>query len=167
MSRTFKLVMIVTVALFLVILAAGTTRASEEPQIVRVVLRDYQVETSRFVVTSARPVQFVIANVGTLAHQFLVQPMTRNDATAADHAPVIAAGTLRTVQTVLSPGVYRIECAVKDHVERGMFSAIASETAPQVVFAMPIQSWFPLLMFVLGCVYIISDSVGLRLTWNK
>ncbi len=164
MSRTFKLVVIVTVALFLVILAAGTTRASEEPQIVRVLMKEYVVQASQFVVATDRPVKFVVVNADAFPHQFVLQPMSRAESAPTDDAPVIGAGTLRTIQMLLSPGIYRIECGIKDHVERGMFSAIAAETTPRVTFSLPPLTWLPLLIFVFGATYIIADSAGVRIT---
>jgi hypothetical protein len=56
-----------------------------------------------------------------------------------------------------------VYCDLLNHSERGMVSAIAVETTPHSAFPIPINGLIASLIFVIGCVYIIGDSIGLRL----
>lgn len=163
MTRTLKVLIAVTVVLFLAFAVAGNTRASEDLQIVRVTLKDYRVEMSQFVVTPGKTVQFLVANDGSLAHKFGVQPYVGAGAADLD-APVIAPGTTRTIQHTFTPGVYRVACAGWDHAERGMVNALAAQVTPQKALPMRMDLIVPVLALVLGSAYILGDSLGLRLT---
>lgn len=163
MTRTFKALIAVTVVVFLAFAVAGNTRASADPQIVRVTLKDYQVELSQFVVTPGKTIQFLVANDGSLAHRFSVQPYVGASAANLEDAPVIAPGTTRTVQHTFSPGVYRVACAAWDHAERGMVNALVAETTRERAFPLRMDLVIPVLALVLGSTYILGDSLGLRL----
>ena len=84
-----------------------------------------------------------------------------NESTADE--PVIGARTTRTIERKLAAGVYRVYCDLLNHSERGMVSAIAVETTPHSAFPIPLNGLVSLLIFVLGCTYIIGDSMGFRL----
>ncbi len=163
MTRTFKILIAVTVVAFLVFAFAANTRASVEPQVVRATLDDFNMDLSQFTVAPGKPVTFVVTNEGTLSHQLQVQPFFGASASDVVQGPVIAPGTSRTVQFTLSPGVYRVSCALWDHADRGMVTALAAEATPQKSFPVQMDIIVPLLAFVLGSAYIIGDSLGLRL----
>ncbi|MBI4671996.1 MAG: cupredoxin domain-containing protein [Chloroflexi bacterium] len=164
MTRTFKVVIAVGSLLFLAFFIAGSTRASDEPQIIHVTLQDDQVKLSQFVVTPGRVVKFVITNQGALSHQFVVQPFASAGASKVEDAPVIAAGTTWTIQYTLSPGIYRVACSLRDHAEKGMVNVLAADVARPLTIPMNMEFVLPILALVLGSAYIIGDSLGLRLT---
>ena len=162
MTLTLKVLIGLAITLIAVFAVAGSTYASQEPQTVRVDLTDNQVRVSQFVVAAARPIKFEIANEGTIPHHLVVRPMSAEAAIVGDE-PVIGARTTRTIERKLAAGVYRVYCDLANHSERGMVSAIAVETTPHSVFPIPLNGLVSLLIFVLGCVYIIGDSMGFRL----
>lgn len=164
MTRTFKVLIAAVVVLFLVFAFFGNTQASVEPQIVRVTLTDYKVELSRFAVTPGRPVQFVVDNQGTMSHHFVVQPYVETKMANPEEETVIGAGTTRTVQRTLTPGVYRVECDAWDHAARGMVNTLAAEVTVQSTLPIRMDFVIPILALIFGSVYIIGDSMGLRLT---
>ncbi len=163
MTRTLKVLIAVAIVVFLAFVFVGSTGASVEPQVVRVTLKDYQIGLSQFLVTPGKAVTLVIVNEGDLPHQLAVQRYADTNANVAA-SPVIGSHTAREIQLTLAPGVYRIACVQWDHAERGMVNVVAADTVRST--AMPIQMDFviPLLGLVLGSVYIIGDSIGLRLT---
>jgi uncharacterized cupredoxin-like copper-binding protein len=167
MTRTFKALVALALLLFLVFVIAGTTPASAEPQTVHVTLKDYAVSLSQFVVTSDRAVRFVVDNQSSLPHRLAMQPMSNVAGSNSDDEPVIAPGTIRTLQHTFSPGVYRIVCLTTDHAGKGMLTVFAAE--PVRPSASPIRMDFaiPFLVFVLGSVWILADSAGLRLIRTK
>ncbi len=166
MTRIVKFALIVTTGLFLALSVLGVTRVPEEPQVVYVTLKDFSIQASQFVVTSERPVRFVVSNQGALPHQFIVRPLAQAKMTNVDDEPMIAPSTRRTFDTTLKPGIYSIECDSKDHLERGMVTAIASEVRWRGGFNPPAGSILPVLLLVIGAIYIIGDSMGFRLIQN-
>ncbi len=164
MTRTLQVLIAVGIVLVLTFLVAGSTGASDEPQIVRVILKDYQVELSQFTVTPGKSVQFVVANQGALAHQFIVEPYVSPVSVGAENVQLIAPGTTWTIQRKLSPGVYRVTCANADHAKQGMVNAMAAQAVPQKTTPIQIDFVVSILAIVLGSVYIIGDTLGMRLT---
>ncbi len=167
MTRTFKALMALALLLFLVFVIAGTTPASAEPQIVHVTLKDYAVDLSQFVVTSDRVVRFVVDNQSSLPHQLAMQRLSNVAASDSAAEPMIGPGTIRTLQHSFQPGVYRIVCLNEDLAGKGMVNIFAAE--PVRPFAPPIRMDFaiPFLALVLGSVWILADSAGLRLIRAK
>lgn len=163
MRHLIRFALIVTVAGFLALSAVGLTRASEEPQVVSVTLREYEVISSQFVVNSARPVRFVVSNLGELPHQLSVRPLAQAKAADAGSQPVIATNMVRTFDATLGPGVYSIECANKNHLAQGMTTNIASEVARRMGFNVPWESLLPVLLIFGGTVFMLGDSLGLRI----
>ena len=163
MTLTLKALIGAVITLIAVFAIVGGTQASEEPQTVHIQLTDSQVHMSQFVVTAGRPVKFEVANEGSIAHHLVIRPMSAPLVTAGNE-PVVGAHTTRTIEQKLAPGIYRISCDLFDHAARGMESAIAAETVSHTAFPIPINGLISLLVFVLGCVYIIGDSLGIRLT---
>ena len=162
MTLTFKVLIGVTIILIAAFTAVTSTGASEDPQLIHVNLTDNQLRVSQFVVAAGRPVKFEIANEGARPHRVLIRPMTDAIVSAGDE-PVIGAHTVRTIEQTLPPGIYRVYCGLIDHADRGMVSAIAAETTPHTGYLIPINGFISLLVFVLGCVFIIGDSLGFRL----
>ena len=163
MTRTFQMLIAVVVVLVLVFALSANTQASVEPQTVRVTLTDYHVDLSQFTVTPGKSVEFMVENQGTLTHQLAIRPYTDSQTANVTDALTIAPGTTRTFQQTLAPGVYRVECVGWDHAERGMVNVIAAETPVQHALPIRMDIVIPLFALVLGSVWIIGDSLGLRL----
>ncbi|MDE3087907.1 MAG: cupredoxin domain-containing protein [Chloroflexota bacterium] len=164
MTRTLKVLIGLAVVLFFAFAFTTNTRASEEPQIVRVTLTDYQVDLSQFTATPGKTIQFLIDNHGSLSHRLVVQPYADAQPANSPDDPVVAPGTMRTIQRTLTAGVYRVECAEWDHAERGMVNVLAVQTPTQKAMPIQVETVIPFLAFVLGSAYIIGDSLGVRLT---
>ena len=128
---------------FLIFGITYNTQASEQPQVVRVNVKDYQVDLSQFVVTSGRTVRFDVENSGTLPHQLTVQALSASTKLPNFDSPVIGPGTSRTVQFTFQPGVYRIVCSVADHVEKGMVNVFAADTVRSASFPLPMNIVIP------------------------
>lgn len=167
MTRTFKALLALALLLFLVFVIAETTPASAEPQIVHVTLRDYAVDLSQFVVTSDRAVRFVVDNQSALPHHLAMQRLSNVAASDPDDEPVIAPGTIRTLQHTFPPGVYRIACLNEDLAGKGMVNIFAAEPVRPLVPPLRMDFAIPFLALVLGSVWIIADSAGLRLIRAK
>jgi|GEM_PF-2806386 hypothetical protein len=167
MTRTFKVLIAMLVVLVLIFAVAGSIGASDEPQLVRVTLKDYQVELSQFTIVPDKKVDFVIANKSAQPHQFILEPYASAEKVNAEQALVIGPGTMWTIQRTLTPGIYRATCAIGEHAKEGMINVLAAQTEPRQ--SLPIQTQFgvSILALVLGCVFIIGDSLGLRLTHSK
>jgi uncharacterized cupredoxin-like copper-binding protein len=167
MTRTLKTLVALALLLFLVFVIAEITPASAEPQTVRVTLKDYAVDLSQFVVSSDRAVRFVVDNQSALPHHLAMQRLSNVAAPDSADEPVIAPGTIRTLQHTFAPGVYQIVCLNGDHATKGMVNVFAAE--PVRPFAPPIRMDFaiPFLVLVLGSVWILADSAGLRLIRGK
>ncbi len=164
MTRTLRVLIAATVILVLVFMVAGTTRASEEPQVVRVTLKDYQIGLSQFTVAPGKAVKFILANQGELSHQVVIQPWSDASMANGIESPVIGSHTSQEVQFTLAPGVYRISCVQWDHADRGMVNVVAADTVHPMTIPVQMDFVIPLLALVLGSAYIIGDSMGLRLT---
>lgn len=163
MTRTFQVLIAVVVVLVLVFALSANTQASVEPQTVHVTLTDYHVDLSQFTVTPGKSVEFMVENQGALTHQLVIRPYANSQTASVAGALTIAAGTTRSFQQTLTPGVYRVECVGWDHAERGMVNAIAAEMPPQRALPIRMDILVPLFALVLGSVWIIGDSLGLRL----
>ena len=163
MTRTFQVLIAVLVVLVLMFALSANTQAAMEPQIVRVTLTDYHVGLSQFTVTPGKAVEFRVENQGALVHQLVVRPYIDAQPANEANALTIAPGTLRTFQQTLAPGVYRVECIGWDHAERGMVNAIAAQTPMSRTLPIRMDFVIPLAALVLGCAWIIGDSLGLRL----
>lgn len=162
MSRGFKVLIAVTAVMAIIFIAAGTTGASVEPQMVRVTLKDYQIGISQFTVLPGKVVTLVVNNQGEMAHQLVVQPYVgANDANTIV-GPVIGAHTSQAFQFTLTPGVYRVECVQTTHAEQGMVSAIAAQTPQAVSFPLDMNFVVSVLGLVLGSAFLIFDSLGFR-----
>ncbi len=167
MTRTFKTLIALAILLFLVLVLAETTPASAEPQTVRVTLRDYAVDLSSFVVASDKAVRFVVDNQSSLPHRLAMQSLSNVAAADSSDEPVIAPGTIRTLQRSFPPGVYRIVCLTGDHADKGMVNTFAAESAQPFAPSLPMEFAIPFLVLVVGCAWILADSAGLRLTRVK
>lgn len=167
MTRTFKTLVVLALLLLLVFVLAETTPASAEPQIVRVTLKDYAVDLSQFVVTSDRAVRFVVDNQSSLPHHLAMQPLSNVAAADAPDEPVIAPGTIRTLEHTFPPGVYRIVCLTGDHAGKGMVNTFAAQVARPLGSPLHMDFAIPFLALVLGSIWILADSAGLRLTRVK
>ncbi len=163
MTRTFQVLIAVVVVLVLVFALSANTQASVEPQTVRVTLTDYHVDLSQFTVAPGKSVEFMVENQGALTHQLAIRPYTDSQPATAADALTIAPGTVRTFKQTLAPGVYRVECVGWDHAERGMVTAIAAETPAARTLPIRMDIIVPLFALVVGSVWIIGDSLGLRL----
>lgn len=163
MTRTFQVLVALVVLVFLAFAVAGGTHASEDPQVVRVTLTDFQVQLSQFTVTPGKPVQFVVTNASSLPHQVVVEPYLASSPAVAQDIPVIGPGTARTVVQTLEAGVYKIECLAWDHANRGMVNVIAADTPRTTNAPLRLDMWIPIAAIVLGAAYIIGDSMGLKL----
>ncbi|MCL5950622.1 MAG: cupredoxin domain-containing protein [Chloroflexi bacterium] len=164
MTRTLRLLIAVVVVILLAFAVAGNTVASVDPQVVDVTLTDSQLNLSQFSVASGKTVRFVVDNQGTMAHQLRIEPYAGSTAENIVNEPVVAPNTSRTFDLTLNPGVYRIECALWDHAERGMTNAIVVNTAQSRTFPIQMDLIIPLMALVAGCIFIIGDTMGLRLT---
>jgi hypothetical protein len=164
MSGAFKVLVAVAVVLLVVFIAAGTTGASVEPQIVRVSLTDYQIGVSQFTVVPDKVVTLVINNQGEMAHHLVIQPYVSANEANTITGPVVGAHTSQTFQVTLAPGVYRMECEQIDHANRGMVTAIAAQTPPTITFPVDVNFVVSVLGLVLGCAFILIDSMGFRFT---
>jgi plastocyanin len=164
MTRTFKVLIGLGLLAFLIFGITRNTQASEQPQVVRVSVKDYQVDLSQFVVTPGRTVRFVVENNGSLPHQLTIQALSSSVTMPNMDNPVIGPGTSRTVQFSLQPGIYRVVCAVADHVEKGMVNVFAADAVRSASFPFPMDIAIPFITLLLGSAFIIGDSVGLRLT---
>lgn len=162
MSRGFKVLMAVTVGMVVIFIAAGTTGASVEPQVVRVTLDDNQIGLSPFTVVPGKAVNLVINNQGDMAHRLRVLPYVGGSESNTILGPVVAAHSAYAFQLTLAPGVYRIECTQTTHAERGMVNAIVAQTP--LAAALPFDMRFALSMLglVLGSAFLIIDSLGWR-----
>ncbi len=163
MTRTFKVLVAVIALLVLVLVVGENTQASDAPQLVSVTLHDYQVSLSQFVVSPGKPIRFVVDNEGMLPHQLVVQALSDGNDVSAQDAPVIAPGTIRTLQYSFKPGVYRIVCDEADHAEKGMVSVFAADATPPPAPSIPMNVLIPMLGLGLGCLLIIGHSLGLSL----
>ncbi len=163
MTRTFQVLIAVLVVLVLVFVLSANTQASMEPQTVHVTLTDYHVDLSQFTVTPGKAVEFMVENQGALTHQLVIRPYVDMKPADAAGALTIAPGTTRTFQQTLAPGVYRVEGIGWDHAERGMVNAIAAETPAPRTLPIRMDIIVPLFALVVGSVWIIGDSLGLRL----
>lgn len=162
MTLTLKVLIGVAIILVVLFSVAGSTQASAEPQTVHIQITDSQVHLTQFVVAADRPIKFEISNEGTIAHHLIIRPMSASVPRAGDE-PVVGAHTTRTIEEKLAPGIYRISCDLYDHAVRGLESAIAVESTPHNAFPISNSGLVSLVGFVLGCVYIIGDSLGIRL----
>lgn len=162
MTLTLKVLIGVAIILVALFAVAGRTQASAEPQTVHIQLTDSQVHVSQFVVAADRPIRFEVSNEGTIAHHLVIQPMAAS-VPSAGNEPVVGAHTTQTIEERLTPGIYRISCDLFDHAVRGLESAIAVEATPHNAFPISNAGLVSLVGFVLGCVYIIGDSLGFRL----
>ncbi len=164
MTRTLRLLIAIVVVFLLAFAIVGNTGASVEPQVLDVTLTDSQVSLSQFSVAPGKSVRFVVDNRGTMAHQLRIEPYVGATAGSTIDEPVVAPNTIRTFDLTLSPGVYRIECSLWDHAERGMANALAVQSSPSRTFPVQMNMLIPLMALVAGCIFIIGDSLGLRLT---
>ncbi len=164
MRRTFRILIALGGVLFLALAIVGTTRASDEPQIIRVTLKDYHIELSKFTFMPGKAIEFLVANEGTMPHRFIVESYAGANAGNVTEAPVIAANTSRTIQQTFAPGIYRVSCDAWDHAARGMTNAFAVEAPSQQTIPVRMEFIIPLLALVLGSTYILWDSLGLSLT---
>lgn len=162
MTLTFKVLIGVTLILVAAFSVVTSTGASADPQIVHVSLTDTQMRLSQFVVAADRPVRFEVTNEGTLAHSLSVRPMTAPISDTGNEL-VIGARTMQIINQTLPAGIYRVYCSFFDHADRGMQSAIAAETTSRTMYPFPMTGLVSILGLVLGCAYIIGDSLGLRL----
>jgi plastocyanin len=162
MTRTFQILIAVVAVLVLLFALSANTQASVEPQIVRVTLTDYHVDLSQFTVTPGKAVEFVVENQSAVPHQIVVRPYIDSQTSDVAGALTIGPGTMRTFQQSLAPGIYRVECVSWDHAERGMVNVIAAEAPAQRAFPLRMDIFIPLLTLVLGSLWIIGDSLGLR-----
>ncbi len=163
MTRTFKVLIALLVVVFLGFAFVGSTGASVEPQILRVTLKDYQINLSQFVVTPGKSVNLVIDNQGDLPHQLVIQAY--NDASKnLATSPMIGSHTIQNIPLTLDAGVYRIECVQVNHAARGMVNILAADTPHPMTIPLQMDFVIPVLGLVLGSAYIIADSMGLRLT---
>ncbi len=163
MTKTLKVLIGLAGVLFLAFLAVGSTRASEEPQIIHVTLKDNRIDLSQSVVAPGKAVTFVVMNSSSLPHQFVVEPYASAGSAHTGEEPMIAPGTSWTIQQTLAAGVYRVACENPDHVERGMATALSAQALPQSPFPVRMDFIIPILALVLGTAYLIGDSLGLRL----
>jgi len=164
MTRTFKVLIGVVVVVILVFVFAGSTGAAVEPQVVRVTLRDYQIELSQFVVTPGKSVTLVLNNAGDSPHQLEITPWAGGDASKMVASPVIGSHTTQSIQLTLDPGIYRIACVQTNHVDQGMVTAIAANVPRPTTIPLQMDFVIPILGLILGSAFIIGDSLGLRLT---
>ncbi len=164
MRRTIRIFIALGGVLFLAVAIAGTTRASDEPQIIRVTLKDYHIELSKFAFLPGKAIEFQVVNEGTMPHRFIVESYTGTNVGNMAEAPVIAANTGRTMQQTFAPGIYRVSCDAWDHAGRGMTSAFAVEAPSQQTIPISVEFIIPMLALVLGSTYILWDSLGLSLT---
>lgn len=163
MTRTSQILIAVVVVLVLIFALSANTQASVEPQTIRVTLTDYRVDLSQFTVAPGKSIEFMVENQGALTHQLAIRPCTNSQPATAADALTIAPGTTRTFKQTLAPGIYRVECVGWDHAERGMINAIAAETPAPRALPIRMDIVIPLLALVAGSVWIIGDSLGLRL----
>lgn len=163
MSRTLKGLIALPVVLILVLALAGNAGAGEEPQVVRVTLKDSQIQLSQFVVVAGKTIKFIVANQGSLSHQIVIEPMFGAAAAPSDAAPIVGTNTSWEIPHTLAPGIYRIRCGIADHTEQGMVSALVAEV-PRQSAPMSMEFVIPLLTLAVGSAYIIWDSVRPRIT---
>ncbi len=163
MTRTLRLLIAIVVVFLLAFAIVGNTGASVEPQVLDVTLTDSQVSLSQFSVAPGKSVHFIVDNRGTLAHQLRIEPYAGATAASTIDEPVVAPNTIRSFDLTLGPGVYRIECSLWDHAERGMANALAVQSAPTRTFPVQMDMLIPLMALVAGCIFIIGDALGLRL----
>ena len=163
MTRTFKVLIALAVVVFLGLAFAGSTGASVEPQVMRVTLKDYQINLSQFVVTPGKAVNLVIDNQGDAPHQLVIQAYADTSKNLVT-SPMIGSHTIQSMSLTLDPGVYRIECVQVDHAARGMMSILAADAPHPLTIPLQMDFVIPVLGLVLGSAYIIGSSLGLRLT---
>ena len=164
MTRTFKVLIGVVVVAFLVFVFAGSTGAAVEPQVVRVTLKDFQIELSQFVVAPGKAVTLVLNNAGDSPHQLEITPWAGGNASKVVSSPMIGSHTTQSIQLTLDPGVYRIACVQTNHANQGMVSVLAADAPHPATIPLQMDFVIPILGLVLGSALIIGDSLGLRLT---
>ncbi len=164
MRHKYQFMIALVSVFFLAFAMVGTTRASVEPQIIDVTMKDYYIELSKFTLEPGKAVEFRVTNQGTVPHRFIVEPYVGASTTNEAESTVIATGTARTIRQTFQPGIYRVTCDKWDHAARGMVNAFAVETASQKTIPWRIDFIISLLGLVLGSAYILWDSLGLTLT---
>lgn len=167
MTRTLRILVAATAVILLAFLLVSNTGASDEPQVVKVNLRDYRVDLSQFSVAPGKTVRFIVENDGATAHQLTIEPWAGQVDANVPADLVVAPNTSRTLDKTFSPGVYRVECNEWDHAERGMVTALAVGAAPRRTFPLQMDLIVPLLGLFVGATFIISDALGLRLVKSK
>ncbi|MBI4786833.1 MAG: hypothetical protein HY782_07290 [Chloroflexi bacterium] len=167
MTRTFKVLITTALLVFLAFAIYGNTQASTEPQTIRVLLKDYHVELSQFVVTPGRAVRFVVVNDGSMPHQLVVQPYLEARALDWTDMPVVSPFTLRTLEQTFTAGVYRVSCGVADHAEKGMVNVLVANSPQKPPAPLRADVLIPLLALALGSALIIGDSMGLSIMKRK
>jgi plastocyanin len=168
MGRTLRILFVLVGILISAFVIVGTTRASDEPQIIRVTMKDYHIDLSRYSFVPGKVVEFQVSNEGSTPHRFLVERYDGADTTNEAKAPVIGTGTLQTIQQTFTPGVYRVICDRWDHAARGMIGTFIVDTPSHDTVPVPINFVVPLLGLVLGSAYLILDSLGVPMFWaNK
>src|SRR5512143_745764 len=117
-------------ALLLILLALSLTACGPKgPTVVHVKLNEYTIVLDKTSVP-AGPIRFEIQNVGTIAHEVVLEPNGAVDkafelngkvAEAADIQPGKSATLDWTLDTA---GTYQLGCHTAGHYEKGMFTTI-------------------------------------------
>ena len=121
--------------LLLVVFALSLSACgSKGPTVVHLKLTEYAITMDKTSVP-AGPIKFEIQNMGTIAHEVVIEPNGANDkafelnGTAAE-AQDIQPGKSATLEWTLdTPGTYQLGCHTPGHYEKGMFTTF-EVTAP-------------------------------------
>ena len=121
--------------LLLVVFALSLSACgSKGPTVVHLKLTEYAITMDKTSVP-AGPIKFEIQNMGTIAHEVVIEPNGANDKAfelngIAAEARDIAPGKSATLDWTLDqPGTYQLGCHTPGHYEKGMFTTF-EVTAP-------------------------------------
>lgn len=120
-GRLFSAIVLVLMALTL----AGCGGGAPGVTVIHVKMSEYKIELDKTSVP-AGPIRFEIQNVGSIAHELVLEPNGANDEPfSADgkesEAEDVEAGKTATLEWTLdTPGTYQLGCHVPGHFEQGM-----------------------------------------------
>ena len=130
MSKSLVLSFALVIAAALALSACGgaTTQVAQKPVDVQITLTEFKIESSVTDFTVGTPYHFVIANKGTLAHDWMIMPSGEQDETKAlvkvEDTDLQPNKTVTRDFTFTQAGDLEFACHVKGHYEAGMHTPI-------------------------------------------